>query len=259
MENTTVERKGLFYGGGVGTYVFLGKTNCGKNYALKHAILHARQNSIRWDNVIVFSRTAKLSGDYDYLGALVGEKNLVLTEDESEIHTMVDHRRKVVEKVRGAKGVPSGEKDAYLRSTSILLILDDFAGVTNMSSSGSNKFFQLVSTSRHLHIWCCILCQYTKTIGPSFWQNCRAVMSFDPSASCWKSMMDHVCDAVSDESAEYRNFVRRWPDSSRHRFLIWWNFWYGYDKPRLPWIMHPLDMKKAYLNRYSEEDILADN
>lgn len=250
VEHVQVLGKGLFFGGGVGTYVFLGKTNAGKNYMLDHSIKMGMQKAnLKWDNIVVFSTTAGVSGNYEWLRGLVDKGKFVIVEDEEELHSIVEHRRSTVKRIRGAKGIPSRTKDEYIRKTSILVIVDDFAGITNTSTSTGNRIFNLVSTSRHLGIWLCLLTQYSKTIGPAWWQNCRAVVSFDSSIRTFQGLSENVGDEVKELPKTVQRSIQRWPSEKRYGFTIWWNFWFGYDKPRIPWTMYPVNEKSLILQR----------
>lgn len=253
-EDLRVMDKGLFFGGGIGTYMFLGKTNSGKNYFLKHAIDHAYfKTHIKFDNVLVFSRTAKVSGDYNYLEDYVDEGCFSILASQRELQQCVDQRTLEVEKVRGNKALSDKEVESWLRESAILIILDDFAGVTNMSSTISNPIFNLVTLSRHLGIWLCFLTQYSKIIGPGYWQNSRAVVSFDSSDRAFKSATECISGSIKDYAPQVINKVKRWPDSKKFACCIWWNFWFGLDKPNVPWLLSGVEEKKFVLRK---EDII---
>ena len=242
--------KGLFFGGGVGTYIFLGKTNAGKNYMLEHAIMQAfTKASIRWENIVVYSPTATLSGNYDFLKSIVGRGGFVLAEHEEELYCIVEDRKRRVERVNNSKGLTSEQKRKYVRDTQILIIIDDFAGLTNTSSSTNNRLFNLVSTSRHMGIWLCFLTQYSKILGPAWWQNCRAVVSFDSSIRSFNALAQDIGDEVSELSSNEKKIIQRWPSGTRYGFVIWWNFWFGYEKPHIPWLMQPVNKNSLILQR----------
>ena len=245
--------QGMFSAAGVGTYIFLGKTNSGKNYMLEHAIRHAfARTSITWENIVVFSRTAKLSGNYDFMKDMVGPGHFAIIGSLETLYGIVAHRSKTVEKMK--KSLKNSHFMEWLKGSSVLMILDDFAGFTNVSSSSNNPLFNLVSTARHLGIWLCILSQYNKIIGPAYWQNCRAVVSFDTSGPPFKSLIEHIHDEVKDLPMDTRRFLQRYPGKKKYQFLIWWNFWNGFEKPTLPWMMLPVEEGEYTLKRSELQD-----
>lgn len=251
QEDHDVLSKGLFYGGGIGTYLFLGKTNSGKNHFLKHAICQSflKVANRKWDQVIVYSKTAALTDDWEFLSQLYDSDSIVITSSEDDIKAFFEHRKKYIEHLKAIPGISQSELRQYIYSTSILLILDDYAGVTNTSSSANNFLFHMVTMSRHLGIWMCMLCQYSKSIGPGFYQNCRAVISFDANAKSYDTLSEHINDQAKYLPQQIKKQIISWPSQRKYACTVWWNAWSGMNQPTLPWMLLPVDMNRFVLMR----------
>lgn len=172
-----IESGGVFYCGGPGSYFFLGSSDCGKNFLLEHQIRQALNSGIWWNQVMVVSSTAAHSHQWKFLIQIFGKENVCFREHPDSI--LIEHaqRKKECEDMMKQFTEEEDYKN-WMRTTQRLTIVDDQAGLVNLSNSTSNPYYNYVATNRHVYGYCCFLIQFRSNTGPGFIINSRAILSF---------------------------------------------------------------------------------
>lgn len=234
---TQVSQEGFLKTGGPGTYVIEGRSNSGKNYLLDHMVTQAYHKGLTFSNVITYSGSQEENDSLNFIEKLYDSDTWAITKSLDEILYAIQMRKKHIGEMR--KKI--GEKDAsrFKRSNPLLIVLDDFGGTVNMTTNTKNPWYNVVTTVRNLGIYLIMLIQYPKQIGPSFWNNCKLVCSFDRSEKGLK----HYCSTTGMGMDKYLlKEVLDWL-RDKHKYLLWWNDWTPKETlPRLPWVGYPVRM-----------------
>lgn len=232
----TVSIDGVLKCGGPGCYVFEGRSNSGKNYLLEHQVRHARRQGLAFSNIISFSGSQEENDSLNFIETLYSPEAWTIALSLDEVLYCISKRKEHVGELKAKLGALAAKK--FKKDNPLLVILDDIGGLASLTQTQNNPWFQVVTTMRNLGIYMVFLIQYPKQIGPGFWNNCRALCSFDRSDSGLK----YYC-STSGMSMDIalRKEVLEWL-REKHRFLMWWNDWIleGQKLPSLPWAVNAL-------------------
>ena len=241
----TVEQQGIFVCGGPGTYIFLGPTDSGKNVCFRHTLIQAYNNGLVFSGVISYSTTSGFSDSLDVIEEVSDTDRWAKAKTPDELLAVFNHRVEhfnamglMVDPELGRPRTKSEIKQ-WGQDHPLLFILDDFGGKVNMSRNTDNPWYTLITTARHLGIYFVMIIQYNKAIGPSFWNNPRAVISFDRNVKVMKMIAEgggfgKYCNKVSSQLVKW--------SSKQYAFTLWWISWkLPSERPMLPWMVHPVN------------------
>jgi hypothetical protein len=219
--------KGVLAAGGPGTYLLLGGSDTGKNFLLQHMLEQAHDEAdIKPSNIIAFSTTAEYNDSLDFLKGLAPKHHYAVAQNQDEL--LFVHKRRA-ESVASIRKVDDKWKQ-WIKKNPMWIIIDDFGGCLNLSTSQNNPFYSLVTSIRHLGIYMFLLVQYKKAVGPSFYGNLRLICSFDVNAESMK----HMAQGGGFNKFSQKDCVK-WMKKP-HYFTMWWITWQlDSPKPQSPW------------------------
>lgn len=231
-----VSAGGVLLIGGPGPYVIEGKTNSGKSFLLDHIVTHAKHRGLVFSNVITYSGSQAENDSLNFIETLYDPMQWTITKKLEEIRYLITVRKDHIAMMRK---LPDGENEAkrFKRENPLLIILDDFGGMMNLTTNVKNPWYTIVTTLRNMGIYMIMLIQYPKQIGPSFWNQCRAILSFDRTTDGLKyysrtSGMPLAKDAIDK--------ILLWL-KTRHRYLVWFMDWTLINElPSTPWLADPV-------------------
>lgn len=242
-----VQKNGIFLSGGPGTYVLLGPTDSGKNFLFEHQMRQAYNTGLEFSSVISYSSTDTFSESLDFVETICDSEWWYRAEQPDEILTAfairsahLTHLSKVGCPIMGRPRTKQEIKE-YCSEYPIAVILDDMGGKINLSRSNS-EWYNLITTARHLGIYFFILIQYKATVGPGFWTNFRAIISFDRNIDTLKTLAKQ---AGFSEYKKYETQVSKWL-GTHHAFSLWWLSWkIAKNRPEIPWLCSPVTQGKV--------------
>lgn len=229
--------QGILVLGGPGAYVIEGRSNSGKNFLLDHMITHAKHSGLEFSNIVTFSGSQEENDSLNFIETLYNSDIWAIAKSLAEVEFVVMTRKKHLASLRAEKG---GDEDAkrFKADNPMLLILDDFGGLVNMTTNVKSQWYQYITTVRNMGIYLVMLIQYPKQIGPAFWNQCKAVISFDRS----ETGLRHYAKAAGITlSKQVLAKILSWM-KKKHRYLVWFRDW-NIDEPLpdQPWVGYKLE------------------
>lgn len=241
-----IEWSGLFDCGGPGTYFFLGSSDCGKNYLLEHQIRQAVKCGTRWEQVLVISSTAAHSTQWKFLHDIFYTDNICFRSDPEYMLLEHEQRKKECEDMMNSLNSEE-DYEIWKRATQRLTIVDDQAGLLNLTASSQNPFYNYVATNRHVSGYCCILIQFRSNTGPGFLINSRAIMSFAGDDESIKKIFSNLgYPGMKDE----KDKISEWVSNDYHWILYFNKLKINERRPTFPIFVHPVKKNKSLETEY---------
>lgn len=254
-----IRRLGILGAFDFGTFAIEGATNSGKNRLLEYIIKFNLGMCQQPDKIKTFTDVITVSSTEKINKALKKVVNLV-TNDENrwykatsleEFVAAIDARKQFLETKQKILEKIYEEEEAeikyqqWLKDNPILIIVDDFGGTEfNFSNSKNNPLYNLISCARYYGCYMFLLFQYSKGIGPAFYNNCMAVLSFDANESALKVLSS--CYGMTKLKNYYEKLLRHM--KTKHSCTLWVNYWgLEYKKPLTPLLIDPVDETKRFI------------